>query len=128
MHRHFQIFSGGTWCCEKIWEEIWEGVLYFRVLLHFYHPNFWSLLRGYMRCVVDIPIKGHFIIKLKCFYTVNFYALTFEKCILIFWCFRKVVILMLKLIITAFCYFWYFGIIWCHDPLLIFTVAGMVYI
>jgi hypothetical protein len=38
-------FEGGTWGFEKIW----EGVLYFRVLLHFYDPIFRSLLRGYMR-------------------------------------------------------------------------------
>ncbi len=42
----FKFFWGGTWGCEKIW----EGVLYFRVLLHFNVTIFQSLLRGYMRC------------------------------------------------------------------------------
>jgi hypothetical protein len=42
----FKFFWGGTWSCEKIW----EGVLYFCVLLHFYVTIFQSLLRGYMRC------------------------------------------------------------------------------
>ena len=39
-------FEGGTWGCEKIW----EGVLYFCSLLHFYDPIFLSLLKGYLRC------------------------------------------------------------------------------
>ncbi len=39
-------FDGATWGCEIIW----EGVLYFCALLHFYDPIFWSLLRGYMSC------------------------------------------------------------------------------
>jgi hypothetical protein len=40
----FKFFWGGTWGCEKIWEE----VICFRVLLHFYVTIFQSLLRGYM--------------------------------------------------------------------------------
>jgi hypothetical protein len=47
-HRCTAIFKfswGGTWGCEKIW----KGVLFFRVLLHFYVTIFQSLLRGYMR-------------------------------------------------------------------------------
>ncbi len=41
-------FEGGTGFCEKIWVGL--GVLYFRILLHFYDPIFRNLLRGYMRC------------------------------------------------------------------------------
>ncbi len=42
MLQFFKVFWGGTWGCEKIW----EWVLYFRVLLHFYATIFQSLLRG----------------------------------------------------------------------------------
>jgi hypothetical protein len=41
----FKFFWGGTWGCEKIW----EGVLYFCVLLHFYikiFQVFWGGTRG----------------------------------------------------------------------------------
>ncbi len=44
-------FEKGTWGCEKIW----EGVLYFHDLLHFYDPIFLSLLKGYMRCPLLPP-------------------------------------------------------------------------
>ncbi len=48
----FKFFWGGTWGCEKIW----KGVLYFRVLLHFYVTIFQSLSRGYMRCPLLPPL------------------------------------------------------------------------
>ena len=46
-----QLFSNFFEGCEKIR----EGVLYFRVLLHFYVTIFQSLLRGYMRCPPSLP-------------------------------------------------------------------------
>jgi hypothetical protein len=46
MHSHFQIiFEVATWGFEKIWE---GGVLYFRVLLHFYDLIFQNLVKGYI--------------------------------------------------------------------------------
>ena len=45
MHSHFQILLRGY---KGLWK-IWEGVLYYHVLLHFYVTIFQSLLRGYMR-------------------------------------------------------------------------------
>jgi len=55
-------FEGGTWG----WEKIWKGVLYFRVLLHFYDPIFQSLLRGYMRCPPRPPLHPCVLLWYKC--------------------------------------------------------------
>jgi hypothetical protein len=44
VHSFSNSLEGGTWGCEKIW----EGVLYFHVLLHFHDPIFQSLSRGFM--------------------------------------------------------------------------------
>ncbi len=46
LHCHFQIILVVVGGCEKIW----EGVLYFHVLLHFNEAIFRILLREYMRC------------------------------------------------------------------------------
>ncbi len=44
MHSHFQILLRA-----HLGLFIWDGVLYFRILLHFNDPIFQSILRGYMR-------------------------------------------------------------------------------
>ena len=50
----FKFFWGGTWGCEKIW----EGVLYFRVLLQFLCYNFSKSLEGVHEVPPSFPLSS----------------------------------------------------------------------